>query len=106
MEIENGEKLQRDRQIEFDNFNIRIQRMEIENGELREKNGDLQRMLDGTVKGKKVFEKQMTEMQLVVLKEGEEQKILKEEMEDKMKGWEEERESSSNIIHELSLEIC
>ena len=79
--------------------------MEIENGELREKNEVLQIMLDGAVKGKTVFEEQLTEMQLVVLKEGEEQKILKEEMEDKMKGWEEERESSSNIIHELSLEV-
>ena len=79
--------------------------MEIENGELREKNEVLQIMLDGAVKGKTVFEEQLLEMQLVVLKEGEEQKILKEEMEDKMKGWEEERESSSNIIHELSLEV-
>ena len=79
--------------------------MEIENGDLRENNEVLQRMLDGAVKGQGVFEEQLTEMQLVVLKEGEEQKILKEEMEDNMKDWEKERESSSNIIHELSLEV-
>ena len=41
----------------------------------------------------------------MVLKENEEHKILKEEIEIKMKNWEEERESSNNIIHELSLEV-
>merc|ERR1719317_72215 len=53
----------------------------------------------------KESEEQLAEMQMMVVKESEEQKILKEEMETKMKSWEEEREASNNIIHELSLEI-
>merc|ERR1719318_1663575 len=40
-----------------------------------------------------------------MMKEEQQQKVVREEMETKMKNWEEERESSSNIIHELSLEI-
>ena len=77
----------------------------MENGELREKTGDLQTMLTGAVKERLVVEEQLAELQLVVMREEEQYKILKEEMEDKVKRWEEEREASSNIIHELSLEV-
>jgi hypothetical protein len=83
----------------------RIQRLEVENGELRENTGDLQTMLDGAVNERVVAEEQLAEMQLVVLREEEQQKILMEELENRVKGWEEEREASSNIIHELSLEV-
>eukprot|EP00092_Neocalanus_flemingeri_P011309 GFUD01012188.1.p1 GENE.GFUD01012188.1~~GFUD01012188.1.p1 ORF type:complete len:412 (+),score=173.05 GFUD01012188.1:136-1371(+) len=99
------QKMERERQISHDNFNVRIQRLEEENGELREKTEDLQIMMAGSVKERLVVEEQLAEMQLVVVREGEQQQILREEIEDKMRGWEEEREASSNIIHELSLEI-
>ena len=48
--------------------------MEMENEKLREKNGDLQRILDSAVKERSVFEERLAEMQLVVLKEGEQQR--------------------------------
>ena len=73
--------------------------MEMENEKLREKNGNLQRILDSAVKERSVFEERLAEMQLVVLKKGEQQKMLREEMENKTKGLEEERLSTSNIIH-------
>jgi len=99
------EKLERERQIAHDNFSIKIQQMEVENGELREKTAELQSILNGATKERRVMEEQLAEMQMKVLKDSEEQKILREEMETKIKNWEEERESSNNIIHELSLEI-
>jgi len=99
------EKLERERQIAHDNFSIKIQQMEVENGELREKTAELQSILSGATKERRVMEEQLAEMQMKVLKDSEEQKILREEMETKIKNWEEERESSNNIIHELSLEI-
>ena len=77
----------------------------MENGELREKTGDLQTMLDVAIMEKGVVEEQLAEMKLVVLREEEQQKILREEMEDKLKGWEQEREANSNIIQEFSLEV-
>jgi len=99
------EKLERERQIAHDNFSIKIQQMEVENGELREKTAELQSILDSATKERRGMEEQLAEMQMMVVKESEEQKILKEEMDTKMKSWEEEREASNNIIHELSLEI-
>jgi len=99
------EKLERERQIAHDNFSIKIQQMEVENGELREKTAELQSILDSATKERRGMEEQLAEMQMMVMKESEEQKILKEEMDTKMKSWEEEREASNNIIHELSLEI-
>ena len=48
---------------------------------------------------------QIAEVQLVVVREEEQNLIIQKEMEDTTKIWEEERESSSNIIHELSLEV-
>eukprot|EP00092_Neocalanus_flemingeri_P031823 GFUD01034570.1.p1 GENE.GFUD01034570.1~~GFUD01034570.1.p1 ORF type:complete len:412 (+),score=181.49 GFUD01034570.1:75-1310(+) len=86
------QKMERERQISHDNFNVRIQRLEEENGELREKTEDLQIMMAGSVKERLVVEEQLAEMQLVVVREGEQQQILREEIEDKMRGWEEERE--------------
>jgi len=99
------EKLERERQIAHDNFSIKIQQVEIENEELREKTAELQSILDSATREKRVMEEQLAEMQMMVQKENEEHKILKEDIEIKMKNWEEERESSNNIIHELSLEI-
>eukprot|EP00090_Calanus_glacialis_P009582 TRINITY_DN17971_c0_g1_i1.p1 TRINITY_DN17971_c0_g1~~TRINITY_DN17971_c0_g1_i1.p1 ORF type:complete len:408 (-),score=146.41 TRINITY_DN17971_c0_g1_i1:22-1245(-) len=105
MNKEQIEKIERERQISHDNFSVRIQRLEVENGELREKTEDLRTMLDVAISEKGVVEEQLAEMQLVVLREEEQQKILREEMEDKLKGWEQEREANSNIIQEFSLEI-
>ena len=83
----------------------RIQRLEVENVELREKTEDLQATLDVVIREKGVVKEQLAEMQLVVLKEEKQQKILREEMEDKVKGWEQEREANSNVIQEFSLEV-
>jgi len=99
------EKLERERQIAHDNFSIRIQRLEVENGELREKAEDLKTMLDGAKREKGIVEEQLAEMQLVALREEEQQKILREEMEEKVMGQDQEREANSNIIQEFSLEI-
>ena len=77
----------------------------MENVELREKTEDLRTMLDVAISEKGVVEEQLAEMQLVVLREEEQQTILKEEMEDKVTGWEQEREANSNIIQEFSLEV-
>ena len=77
----------------------------MENIELREKTEDLRTMLDVAISEKGVVEEQLVEMQLVVLREEEQQRILKEEMEDKVTGWEQEREANSNIIQEFSLEV-
>ena len=77
----------------------------MENIELREKTEDLRTMLDVAISEKGVVEEQLAEMQLVVLREEEQQTILKEEMEDKVTGWEQEREANSNIIQEFPLEV-
>ena len=77
----------------------------MENGELREKTEDVKTMLNVAISEKGVVEEQLAEMQLVVLREEEQQTILKEEMEDKVTGWEQEREANSNIIQEFSLEV-
>ena len=77
----------------------------MEKGELREKTEDLQTMLDVAIREKGVVEEQLTEMQLVVLREEEQHKILREEMEDKLNGWEQEREANSNIIQEFYFEV-
>ena len=77
----------------------------MENGELREKTEDLQTVHNGAIREKGEMEEQMAEMKLVVLREEEQQKILRDEMKDKLKGWEQEREANSNIIQEFSLEV-
>lgn len=99
------QKLEREKQIANDSFALRLQKLEEENGKLREKSGDLQTLLDDGVKEKLVLLDQIAEVQLVVVREEEQNLIIQKEMEDTTKIWEEERESSSNIIHELSLEI-
>jgi len=99
------QKLEREKQIANDSFALRLQKLEEENGKLREKSGDLQTLLDDGVKEKLVLLDQIAEVQLVVVREEEQNLIIQKEMEDTTKIWEEERESSSNIIHELSLEV-
>ena len=77
----------------------------MENGELIEKTEDLQKMLDGAIREKGVMEEHLAKMQLVVLREEEQQKINREEIEEKVKGCEQEREANSNFIQEFSLEV-
>ena len=75
--------------------------MEDENGKLKGKTGEFHTLLEDDVKEKN----QLIEAQLSVAREEEQRLLLRKEIEDKMKIQEEERESSSDIIHELSLEV-
>jgi len=99
------QRIERDNQIAHDNLSARMQKIEEENRELREKTGNLQSLLSDAVKERLVVEDQLAEVQLLVATEEKENKILKDDLEEKVKSWEEERETNNNIIHELSLEI-
>jgi len=92
------EKIERDKQIEHDNLNIRIENLETENENLKKQNAGLQSVLNNAMKENADAEDRTTEIEEHI-------KIFKEDRDTILKGWEEERESSNNIIQELTSEI-
>jgi len=99
------EKLQRELQREQDSCNSKMHSLEEENEKLRVKTTDLQMLLDAAIKEKELIGEKLLNCEHEVNREKEEQKILREHLEIKTKSWDEERESTSHIIRQMSSEI-
>jgi len=99
------EKLQRELQREQDSCNSKMHSLEEENEKLRVKTTDLQMLLDAAIEEKELIGEKLLNCEHEVNREKEEQKILREHLEIKTKSWDEERESTSHIIRQMSSEI-
>ena len=99
------EKIEREKQIEIENYSIKLQDIESKQAKLREESKLLRADIERTREEKSRFEEQLLEAQAILAREKEQHLQLQETFSREQEQWEEEKESSMNIVQELSKEV-
>lgn len=99
------QRLEREKQLEIENYSIRLQGMEKDHKVLSEEVTTLRTQLDKTREEKNSVEEQLSETQILLMREQEQHRMLQDNRNREVEEWGTERATSMNIVQEMSREV-
>ena len=99
------QRLEREKQLELENYSIRLQGMEKEHRMLTEEVASTRSQLEKTREEKNSVEEQLSETQMMLMREQEKHKMLQENRARELEEWGSERASSMNLVQEMTKEV-
>jgi Rab11 family-interacting protein 3/4 len=99
------QRLEREKQLEIENYSIRLQGMEKDQRVLTEEVTNLRAQLDKTREEKNSVEEQLSETQILLMREQEQHRLLQDNRAREVEEWGSERATSLNIVQEMSREV-
>jgi len=99
------QRLEREKQLEIENYSIRLQGMEKDQRVLTEEVNNLRAQLDKTREEKHGVEEQLSETQILLAREQEQHRVLQENRAREVEEWGDERATSLSIVQEMSREV-
>ena len=98
-------RLEREKQLEIENYSIRLQGLEKEQRMLCEEVSSLRSQLDKTREEKAEVEEQLNEAEVVLAQEQEEHRLLQQSRAREVEQWSDERETSLSLVKEMTREV-
>jgi len=99
------QRLEREKQLEIENYSIRLQGLEKDHRLLNEEATLLRQQLDKARTEKLMVDEQLGETKMLLVQEQRENKLLAATRAREMELWTDEREKSLNIVEEMSKEV-
>eukprot|EP00092_Neocalanus_flemingeri_P095404 GFUD01121385.1.p1 GENE.GFUD01121385.1~~GFUD01121385.1.p1 ORF type:complete len:416 (+),score=139.83 GFUD01121385.1:290-1537(+) len=99
------QRLEREKQLEIENYSIRLQGMEKDQKVLTEEVTSLRAQLDKTREEKHSVEEQLSETQILLMREQEQHRMLQENRSREVEEWGTERANSLSLVQEMSREV-
>jgi len=99
------QRLEREKQLEIENYSIRLQGLEKDHRLLNEEVTLLRQQLDKARAEKQMVDEQLGETKMLLVQEQREHKMLASTRAREMELWTDEREKSLNIVEEMSKEV-
>lgn len=99
------QRLEREKQLEIENYSIRLQGMEKDQRVLTDEVTNLRAQLDKTREEKNSVEEQLSETQILLIREQEQHRMLQENRAREVEEWGTERATSLNLVKEMSREV-
>jgi len=99
-------RLEREKELQLENYAIRNSGLEQEVNRLKEENVNLKKELERTKDEKRGLETQMVELQREVSRDKEERRALEEQIREERELWQGEQQANNQHIQELSREIA
>merc|ERR1719447_1869019 len=99
------QRLEREKQLEIENYSIRLQGLEKDHRLLNEEVTLLRQQLDKARAEKQMVDEQLGETKMLLVQEQREHKMLASARAREMELWTDEREKSLNIVEEMSKEV-
>jgi len=99
------QRLEREKQLEIENYTIRLQGLEKDQRLLSEEVNSLRSQLEKARMEKMNVEEQLTETQMMLQQEQRDHKILAQSRAREMEQWTDEREKSLHVVEEMTREV-
>jgi len=99
------QRVEREKQLEVENYSIRLQAAEKENRDMRDEVASLRAQVEKMRGEKAAVEEQLEEMELLLAKERKQHMGLQEAVTKEREEWSKERVTSSALIQELTREV-
>ena len=99
------QRIEREKQLEIENYTIRLQGLEKDQRLLTEEVTSLKSQLDKVKAEKAMVEEQLTETQMMLVQEQREHKVLAANRAREMEQWSDEHEKSLNLVEEMTKEV-
>ena len=99
------QRLEREKQLEIENYSIRLQGMEKDQRLLSEEVNSLRAQLERTREEKAEVEDQLSDTQVMLAQEQQEHKQLQQSRAREVELWSDERETSLSLVKEMTREV-
>jgi len=99
------QRLEREKQLEIENYSIRLQGLEKDQRTLYEEVNSLRSQLERTREEKAEVEEQLSEAEVVLAQEKQEHKLLQQSRAREVEQWSDERETSLSLVKEMTREV-
>ena len=99
------QRIEREKQLEIENYSIRLQGLEKDQRLLTEEVSSLKSQLDKVKAEKQIMEEQLGETQMLLVQEQREHKMLAANRAREMEQWSDEHEKSLNLVEEMTKEV-
>jgi len=99
------QRIEREKQLEIENYTIRLQGLEKDQRLLTEEVTSLKGQLDKVKVEKQIVEEQLSETQMLLVQEQREHKMMAASRAREMEQWTDEHEKSLNLVEEMTKEV-